>query len=294
MGNVLFLQIPPAMLARSNIFHYLCGINETKDMKRRNALWMAALAMVLVGCQQQKTPTGSFAHADGGGQEVVSSEESAECITVEVTDTSMQYGSHRYTMTGNLTAERYDSGAKGCVTFTHVPADYEEFATVYERLLGKTPHGTAAMMPMAMALYGRDRDLGERCIRLICYENNVNPVVSQLKQKFNASPHAPANDPYIQRYLPAAVLKGATPENAYTPTKPYTVEMEASVNRHSDLTFSGKGRIIYLYILGGGWDTHKRQVEIILQPGKELHQVFNCPSLYTQCKNIDGEWQGLE
>ena len=90
------------------------------------------------------------------------------------------------------------------------------------------------------------------------------------------------------------MLKGATPENAYTPTKPYTVEMEASVNRHSELTFSGKGRIIYLYILGGGWDTHKRQVEIILQPGKELHQVFNCPSLYTQCKTIDGEWQGLE
>ena len=293
MGNVLFLQIPPAMLARSNIFHYLCGINETKDMKRRNALWMAALAMVLVGCQQQKTPTGSFAHADGGGQEVVSSEESAECITVEVTDTSMLYGSHRYTMTGNLTAERYDRGAKGCVTFTHVPADYEEFATVYERLLGKTPHGTAAMMPMAMALYGRDRDLGERCIRLINYDSNVTSVLSQLNQKFTPSKHAPVGDTYIQPYLPAAVLKGATPENGYTPTEPYTVEMLASINQHSDLKISGKGRVVYLYILGDGWDTKKRQVEV-LQPGNNaLHKVFNCPSLYTQCKTIDGEWKGL-
>ena len=294
MGNVLFLQIPPAMLARSSIFHYLCGINETKDMKRRNALWMAALAMVLVGCQQQKTPTGSFAHADGGRQEVVPPEESTECLTVEVTDTSMQYGSHRYTMTGNLTAERYDRGAKGCVTFTHVPANYEEFVTVYERLLGKTPHGTAAMMPMAMALYGRDRDLGERCIRLINYDSNVMSVLSQLKQKFTPSKHAPVGDTYIQPYLPAAVLKGATPENGYRPEQPYTVVMEASVNQHSDLRISGKGRMIYVYILGDGWDTHKRQVEIILQPGKELHQVFNCPSLYTQCKTIEGEWQGLE
>ena len=255
---------------------------------------MAAFAVMLVGCQQQKTPTGSFTQTNGVGQDMVSSEESADRITVEVTDTSMQYGSHRYTMTGNLTADHYEREAKGCVTFTHVPANYGEFAKVYERLLGKTPHGTAAMMPMAMALYGRDRDLGERCIRLINYDSNVTSVLSQLKQKFTPSKHAPVGDTYIQPYLPAAVLKGATPENGYRPEQPYTVVMEASVNRHSDLRISGKGRIIYLYILGDGWDTHKRQVEIIHLPGAELHQVFNCPSLYTQCKNIDGEWQGLE
>ena len=166
MGNVLFLQIPPAMLARSNIFHYLCGINETKDMKRRNALWMAALAMVLVGCQQQK---------------------------------------------------------------------------------------------------------------------------------FTPSKHAPVGDTYIQPYLPAAVLKGATPENGYTPTEPFTVEMQTSVNAHSDLKISGKGRVVYLYVLGDGWDTKKRQVEVLLPPGDDaLHKVFNCPSLYTQCKTIEGEWPGLK
>ena len=119
-------------------------------------------------------------------------------------------------------------------------------------------------------------------------------LVGCQQQKFTPSKHAPVGDTYIQPYLPAAVLKGATPENGYTPTEPYTVEMTASINQHSDLKISGKGRVVYLYILGDGWDTHKRQVEIILQPGKELHQVFNCPSLYTQCKNIDGEWQGLE
>ena len=122
-------------------------------MKKSIYIGAMVVGMMAAACQQQqKTPTGSFAHTDGGGQEVVSSEESTECITVEVTDTSMQYGSHRYTMTGNLTAERYDREAKGCVTFTHVPANYGEFAKVYERLLGKTPHGTAAMMPMAMAI----------------------------------------------------------------------------------------------------------------------------------------------
>jgi hypothetical protein len=122
----------------------------------------------------------------------------------------------------------------------------------------------------------------------------VNSVVSQLKQKYGTSPYAPANDSYHQRYLPAAVLKGAKPENGYTPQQPYTVEMKASVNKHQDLQFSGEGRVVYLYIMGDGWDTHQRSVEIILQPGKQLHQVFNCPSLYTQCKTIRGQWPGLK
>jgi hypothetical protein len=91
------------------------------------------------------------------------------------------------------------------------------YNALYTQFLGKTPHGTAAMMPMAMEIYGRDREEGLRCIKLICYPSNVNSVVSQLNQKFGTSQYAPANDGYHQRYLPAAVLKGATPENGYTP-----------------------------------------------------------------------------
>ena len=282
------------MLASVAVFHYLCAELKPLDMKRINALLVAGVAMMFAACQQPKTPTGSFSYSESATQDNVSEETSEDGVMVEVTDTTLMYGNHRYTMTGNLTAERYDREAKGCVTFTHVPADYEEFATVYERLLGKTPHGTAAMMPMAMALYGRDRDLGERCIRLINYDSNVTSVLSQLKQKFTPSKHAPVGDTYIQPYLPAAVLKGATPENGYTPTEPYTVEMTASINQHSDLKISGKGRVVYLYVLGDGWDTKKRQVEVLLPPGDDaLHKVFNCPSLYTQCKTIDGEWKGL-
>ena len=208
--------------------------------------------------------------------------------------TSWSYGDHSYTMKGNLTAEKYSQKATCLVTFTNVPKDYEEFEALYTGFLGKTPHGTAAMMPMAMEIYGRDRDEGLRCIKLICWPSNVNSVVSQLKQKFGTSQYAPANDGYHQRYLPAAVLKGATPENAYTPQQPYTVEMKASVNKHQELTFMGSGTVMYIYIMGKGWDTNQRSVEIIKQPDSELHQVFNCPSLYTQCKQIRGTWPGLK
>ena len=207
---------------------------------------------------------------------------------------SWTYGGHTYTMKGNLTAQQYNAQATGVVTFTNVPKNYEEFEALYTKFLGKTPHGTAAMMPMAMEIYGRNRDEGLRCIKLICWPSNVNSVVSQLKEKFGTNQYAPANDGYHQRYLPAAVLKGAKPENGYTPQRPYTVEMKASVNKHQELQFMGSGTVLYLYIMGDGWDTHQRSVEIIKQPDSELHQVFNCPSLYTQCKPIRGQWPGLE
>ena len=110
------------------------------------------------------------------------------------------YGEHQYTMKGNLTAEKYNKSAAGVVTFTNVPKDYEEFEALYKEFLGKTPHGTAAMMPMAMEIYGRNREEGLRCIQLISWPSNVNSVVSQLKQKYGTSEYAPANDSYHIRW----------------------------------------------------------------------------------------------
>ncbi len=204
------------------------------------------------------------------------------------------YGGHTYTQKGTLTAKHYDKKATGVVTFTNVPSDYEEFETVYKQFLGKTPHGTAAMMVMAMEIYGRDREVGKQCIELINYPSNVNSVISRLKDKYGTSAYAPENDSYNQRYLPAAVLKGATPQNGYRPQRPYTVEMKASVNKHQEMQISGSGRVMYVYVMGKGWDTEQRSVEIIRQPKQPLYQIFNCPSLYTQCKTIQGRWQGLE
>ena len=58
---------------------------------------------------------------------------------------------------------------------------------------------------------------------------------SRLKDKFGS------DDSYGQRYLPAAVLEGATAANGYTPNKPYTVTMEASVNKHQELQLTDIG-----------------------------------------------------
>ena len=198
------------------------------------------------------------------------------------------YGDHTYTMKGTLTADKYKKDAFGIVTFTNIPSDYNEFETLYSEFLGRTPHGTAAMIPMAMEMYARDREVGLKCIQLLCYPSNVSSVVSRLKDKFGS------DESYGQRYLPAAVLEGANAANGYRPNRPYTVNMEASVNKHQELQISGSGTVMYIYIIGEGWDTVQRQVEIILEPGSEQYQVFNCPSLYTGCRQIRGSWNGLE
>ena len=204
------------------------------------------------------------------------------------------YGNHTYTQQGTLTAKEYDRNATGIVTFTNIPSDYEEFEALYTQFLGKTPHGTAAMMVMAMEIYGRDRAMGKECIKLINYPSNVNSVIPRLNDKYGTSAYAPENDSYNQRYLPAAVLKGATPENGYCPQEPYTIEMKASVNQHQELQITGPGRVMYIYMMGKGWDTEQRSVEIIRQPKQPLYKIFNCPALYTQCKTIHGTWQGLK
>ena len=113
-------------------------------------------------------------------------------------ESSYTANGHEYTQKGTLSIKTYNPAATGMVTFTNVPSNYEEFEELYTEFLGKTPYGTAAMMPMAMAIYGRDRAEGEKCIRLINYSSNVSSVLSQLKEKFGTNSYAPENDSYHQ------------------------------------------------------------------------------------------------
>ena len=58
---------------------------------------------------------------------------------------------------------------------------------------------------------------------------------------------------------------------------------------------TNSGTVNYVYILtSGGWDTAQRSVEILKRNNSELHTVFNCPSVYTQCQYIQGTWKGLQ
>ena len=215
-----------------------------------------------------------------------------------VNGNTLTYGDHVYTVNGEIEL----SGTvfnipTAYVTFTNIPSGYTEFEAVYNNLLGKSIQGTAAMVPMAIEMYARDATLGERCLTLLCNGTaTVNEITRTLKQKFNYSPYSPDNDQYVQRYLPAALLKGATYTNGYAPIEPYTVEMCRSANAPQDAPLTG-GTVYYTYILtSGGWDTFQRGVEVFLPYGNNsMYKVFNCPACYTQCRTIqNGPWQGLK
>ncbi|MBP5573766.1 MAG: hypothetical protein J6X40_06330 [Bacteroidales bacterium] len=231
------------------------------------------------------------ASSDNGQSSALINEESQAS---QLNGNTFTYGDHTYTVSGEIVYDPSFTGYRGTptasVSFTNFPSGYTEFEAVYTNLLGKSIQGAAAMIPMAIELYARDAAVGERCFNLLCNSSStVSGIIRILKTKLVPSEYGPANDPYLQRYMAAALLKGAMASNAYTPEEPYTVEMCASANMPQNSSY---GTVNYVYILAKGWDTEQRQVEI-LQSG-DLYKVFNCPSCYTQCKNIQGTWGGLK
>ena len=208
---------------------------------------------------------------------------------------NLTYDDHVYTMNGTIDFKSSDhKKPTASVSFTNIPSDYNEFETVYTQLLGKSPQGAAAMIPMAIELYARDNAIGEKCFKLLCNKpTTADDIIRVLKTKLEVSKYGPENDQYIQRYMAAALLKGANNKNAYTPEEPYIVEMCSSPNGIKEAELTG-GTVYYLYILANGWDTFQRSVEILLPYNSEYYKVFNCPATYTQCKNIVGTWPGLK
>ncbi|MBO7562239.1 MAG: hypothetical protein J6X91_02630 [Bacteroidales bacterium] len=263
-----------------------------RNIRKTGSLILAAAVILVTGCKNtnsnaQQTITGI---ANSLQNEIENMAQQANEPQVAVNGNTITYGDHSYTVSGEFNDSYKVPTA--FVTFTNFPANYEEFEAVYNGLLGKSIQGTAAMIPMAIELYARDAAVGEKCFNLLCNgPATVSGIVRILKTKLIPSQYGPSGDPYIQRYMAAALLKGANANNAYSPDMPYTVEMAASPNGVHNVT---GGTDTFIYILADGWDTRQRSVEIFQAEGSPLYKVYNCPSCYTQCKNIKGEWAGLQ
>ena len=264
-------------------------------MNKKNLTFMVALmSIILMGFTSCEKISGGGNSSSGDSWANLVNETSHE---VQVNGNTLTYGNHVYTVNGELNySSTIFNTPTAYVTFTNVPSGYTEFEAVYNNLLGKSPQGAAAMVPMAIEIYARDASTGERCFNLLCNSDaTVAGIVRILKTKFNYSQYSPENDQYVQRYLPAALLKGASYTNGYKPIEPYTVEMCANPNGIQDAPLTG-GTVYYSYILApGGWDSFQRTVEVFQAYGSNMYKVSNCPSTYTQCRNIqNGLWAGLK
>jgi len=206
------------------------------------------------------------------------------------------YGGHTYKISGELTAESLSSESnrtalKAQVTFTNIPSGFAEFSTVYKEYLGKDVNGAAAMLVMAMEIYGRDNATGEKCLQLICNSATASEALRILKDRYSVKE---TDKDVAQRYIAAALLKGANRKNSYAPEYPYTIEFQGSANAPQETHIPDWGMTYYLYALGEGWDTNQRQCSEFLPEDETLFVCSGFPSFYTQCQTIKGDWAGLK
>lgn len=178
------------------------------------------------------------------------------------------------------------------VNIEKIPATLEEFQALQAEL-GTTPEGCIMLQLVAMEMYRRDRNVGTECLRLNNTETNLSYVTNRLKEIFREG------DSYARPYLVSSFFKGAKPSNGYNPEKPYTIQVRRDPARPNDeRSQSLKGYVKHLQVYSDGYDTPWRGIDVVLQKGDEYYRVSNCPSIYTQCKEVDfdatEDWKELE
>jgi len=178
------------------------------------------------------------------------------------------------------------------VRIEKIPTTLEEFQTLQARL-GTTPEGCVMLQLVAMEMYRRDSNVGTECLRLSNTDTNLNDVINRLKEIFREG------DSYARPYLVSTFFHGAKPSNGYNPYKPYTIHVRRDPTRTEDERSQMlKGYVKHMQVYSDGYDTPWRGIDVVQQKGDEYYRVSNCPSIYTQCKEVDfdatEDWHELD
>jgi len=178
------------------------------------------------------------------------------------------------------------------VSIEKIPTTLEEFQALQAEM-GTTPEGCIMLQLVAMEMYRRDKNVGTECLRLNNTDTNLSSVTSRLKEIFRE------NDTYARPYLVSSYFKGAKPSNGYNPDKPYTIQVRRDPTRPEDERSQMlKGYVKHMQVYSDGYDTPWRGIDVVQQKGDTYYRVSNCPSLYTQCKEVDfdatEDWRELE
>ena len=124
------------------------------------------------------------------------------------------------------------------IVFAELPDTLEEFKALPQAAMA-TPFDTAAMTVLALCFYPKDKDLS---LAMLDYLRGPNLMSGMDKQ--NIADRLRSKD-----YVPRSYFKGATPQNDYTPSEPYTITV--SENSYS---YEAEG-IAKLFIPSGGADS---------------------------------------
>ena len=140
------------------------------------------------------------------------------------------------------------SGAKSVsVVFNNIPVTLEQFAALPQGALGN-PFDTAAMFILALGLYKVDRNV---CVAMINHLKGPQPL--------NQHDIGFLNDRMAQNgkhaFIAESYFVGATPQNDYMPTVPYTVVVSEDMYSYQDSGYAA------LRVSSGGAD-HPRGIKM--------------------------------
>ena len=124
------------------------------------------------------------------------------------------------------------------IVFSKLPDTLEEFKALPQAAMA-TPFDTAALTVLALCFYPKDKDLS---LAMLDFLRGPAPMSGMDKQ--NLADRFRSKD-----YVPRSYFKGATPQNDYTPSEPYTITV--SENSYS---YEAEG-IAKLFIPSGGADS---------------------------------------
>lgn len=129
-------------------------------------------------------------------------------------------------------------------TFAQLPESVDQLKALPEARLD-SPFKTAALTVCALCAYAADKQIG---IEMLNFLKGPKPLstfeISFLDDRFRDG----------KTYVPFSYFKGATPDNNYTPTEPFTVTI--SSNPYSD---ANEG-YMKLFIRSGGADNPREVV----------------------------------
>mgnify|MGYP003289110248 CR=1 FL=1 len=105
-------------------------------------------------------------------------------------------------------------------TFEKLPESAAQLQALPEASLD-SPFKTAALSVLALCAYGADKATGVEMLNFLKGPRPLSPAeIAFLDDRFRDN----------QWYVPFSYFKGATPENNYTPTEPFTIEVSSNPN----------------------------------------------------------------
>lgn len=129
---------------------------------------------------------------------------------------------------------------KETFTFEKLPNNLEELKAMPEASLD-TPFKTAALALCALCVFSKDREAGTEMLNFLRGPRPMSPAdIAFLNDRLMDG----------KDYIARSYFNGATPENEYTPSQPYTVKVIS--NQYSKLE---NGNYMKLLISSGGADT---------------------------------------